>query len=287
MVIDSHAHLEEEIPAGKLIELMDRDGVDRSVVFAGAMERIPSTPDRLLSFFRFLLTSPLGVVGRRIYNRFVRGGDLVVSGKPYHIFRDPDNDTVGEQVARHPDRLLFYAFINPKGSRDAVEVLEDCRSRFDVRGVKTHAWFHTFDPATDLVPLARRCVDLGLPLLIHLGGSARTGNAEALLAACPGLKLILAHAGIPYFQRIWPLLDRYPDLHLDVSGPYLNAPKVEEVVRAVGSRRVLFGTDGPYGLRTEGGYSYRPMMEWIERLPIPDGEKEDIFSGNFLRLTGG
>jgi len=287
MIIDSHAHLEEEIPAEKVIQLMDRDGVDGSVVFAPAMESLPSTPDGLLAFFRFLLNSPLNPLARKIYNGYVRKGNLRVSGKDYRIFRDPDNASVAAKVRAHPDRLHFYAFINPRGSRDPVEVLEACRSACEVKGVKTHAWFLEFDVARDLLPLARRCRELSLPLLIHLGGRADTGNIEGLLNACPGLKVILAHAGLPYFRRVWGLLDRHPGLHMDLSGPYLSGRFVENVVRAVGSRRLLFGTDAPYGLRTGDGYSYQPMLSWIRGLRIPDAQKEDIFSGNLLRLWGG
>lgn len=287
MIIDSHAHLEEEIPAEEVIRLMDRDGVDRSVLFAAAMEPIPSTPARLLSVFRFLLKTPLNPLGRRIYNRFVRDGNLRVSGKSYRIHRDPDNASVGRKVREHPDRFCFYAFINPRGMQDPLGVLEDCCARFDVKGVKTHAWFHEFHVLENLLPLARCCRDRSLPLLIHLAGTPGTRGLESLLDACPGLKLILAHAGIPFFPRIWRLLDRYPDLYMDLSGPYLDAKLVREAVRAVGSRRLLFGTDAPYGLRTEEGHTYQPMLDWVRGLDIPDPEKEDIFSGNLLRLWGG
>ena len=287
MIIDCHGHLEEEIPVERLIEIMDRDGIQKAVLFPGAMERIPSTPDLLLGVFRFLLRSRLNGLGRRSYNSFIKQGNLMVSGKAYRIFPDPDNETVGQRVRQNSDRLIFFAFVNPKGSRDPVEVLEECRTRFDARGVKTHSWFHEFDPSRDLLPVGRRCQELGLPLLIHLGGSPRTGNIEGLLAACPKLKVILAHVGIPYFQLIWPLLEKYPNLHMDISGPYLNAALVKDAVRAVGSRRVLFGTDSPYGLRTGDGYSFEPMKRWTEQLPIPDREKEDIFAGNLLRLLGG
>lgn len=287
MIIDSHGHLEEEIPARRLIALMDRDGIQKAVVFAGAMERIPSTPDRLLSVFRFLLRSPLNGLGRVLYNSFVKQGNLMVSGKAYRIFPDPDNETVGETVRENSDRLIFYAFINPKGSRNPVEVLEECRAKFDVRGVKTHSWFHDFDPCQDLLGVAKRCEELALPLLIHLGGNRKTGNIEGLIEACPKLNVILAHVGIPYFQRIWPLLERYPNLHMDISGPYLNGALVAQAVRAVGSRRVLFGTDSPYGLRHGDGYSFEPMKLWTEQLAISDKEKEDIFAGNLLRLLGG
>ena len=112
MIIDSHGHLEEEIPPERLIALMDRDGIQKAVVFAGAMERIPSTPDRLLSVFRFLLRSRLNGLGRTLYNSFVKQGNLMVSGKAYRIFPDPDNETVGQRVRENSDRLIFYAFIN-------------------------------------------------------------------------------------------------------------------------------------------------------------------------------
>jgi len=287
MIIDSHGHLEEEIPAERLIALMDRDGIQKAVVFPGAMERIPSTPDRLLSVFRFILRSRLNALGRTLYNSFVKQGNLMVSGKAYRIFPDPDNETVGLKVRENSDRLIFYAFINPKGSRNPVEVLEDCRAKFDVRGVKTHSWFHDFDPSQDLLGVAKRCEELALPFPIHLGGNRKTGNIEGLIGACPKLKVILAHVGIPYFQRIWPLLAKYPNLHMDISGPYLDGTLVAETVRAVGSRRLLFGTDSPYGLRHGDGYSFEPMKLWTEQLPISDKEKEDIFAGNLLRLLGG
>ena len=287
MIIDSHAHLEEEIPAEKVIALMDRDGIDRAVVFAPVMEPVPSTPEGTLAFFRFLLTSPLNALGRKLYNGFVKQGNLEVKGQAYRIFKDPDNESVGREAGRFPDRLSFYAFINPKGSQDPLDVLEECRSKFDVKGVKTHAWFHEFDVREDLLPLGNRCRDLGLPLLIHLGGSPATGDIEGLLARCSGLSVILAHVGIPYFKRIWHLLDRYPDLHMDLSGPYLNPRLVNAAVRALGSRRLLFGTDAPYGLRTPDGYTFQPMLNWVRDLRIPDREKDDIFSGNLLRLWGG
>ena len=286
MIIDCHAHLEEEIPVENVIRLMDRDGINRAVVFAPAMEGIPSTPDRLLAVFRFLLNSPFNPLGRRIYSKFVKNGDLLVSGKAYRIFQDPDNETVGKAVSRYPERLIFFAFINPKGPRDPLDVFEECRTKFDLKGVKTHSWFHEFNPSKDLLPVAKRCEELDLPLLIHLGGSLETGNIEGLLRACPKLKVILAHLGIPYFKRIWHLLDRYPNLYMDLTGPYLNAGMVRQGVKAVGSRRLLFGTDAPYGLRTTEGYSFEPIKQWTLQLEIPETEKEDILSRNILRLLG-
>ena len=286
MIVDCHAHLEEEIPVEKVIRLMDRDGIQRATVFAPAMESIPSTPDRLLAVFRFLLRSRLNPLGTRLYNKFVRKGHLMVSGKSYRIFQDPDNETVGKAVLQHPDRLIFFAFINPRGPRDPLEVIEECNTKFELKGVKTHSWFHEFDPSSDLIPVEKRCQELNIPLLIHLGGSPETGNIEGLMNACPRLNVVLAHLGIPYFQKIWHLLDRYPNLYMDISGPYLNAGMVREGVGAVGSSRLLFGTDAPYGLRTPEGYSFEPIKQWTLQLEIPEKEKEDILSGNYLRLLG-
>ena len=287
MIIDCHAHLEEEISAERKIEIMDHDGVDKSVVFGGVIEQISSTPDLLLAFFRFLLQSPLNPLGRKVYNSYVNNGILTTSGKQHRIFREPDNDPVGQASLKHPDRFIFFAFINPRGSRDPLDVLKMCRKKYKVQGVKAHAWFHELDLSKDLHAVGACCQEWNLPLLIHLGGNQKTGNIQALVDAYPRLNIILAHLGVPYFNHIWPLVKKHPNLYMDISGPYLNAKMVAKAVRDVGIRKILFGTDAPYGLRTGNGHSYKPLRLWTEQLSIPDREKEDIFSGNLLRLLPG
>ena len=289
MIIDSHCHLEPvENPVDVMIRVMDAGGIDKTVLLAATSENLPSVPAGLLALGRGLLQSPLASLARNLYEDATRSqpGKVKVSGKFYPIHAYPDNRPVAEALRAHPDRFIGFVFLNPKGNPQVVAQLEQGVQEHGMRGVKAHSWWHDYDPGKLLLPVARRCQELGLPLLIHMGNRPDTGNIQALLDAVPDLKLILAHLGIPWFDRSWAQAKRYPNVYLDISGPYLSARLVAKAARFVGPDKLIYGTDGPYGLRTADGLSYAPSKAWVEQLPIGHQDKEKIFSGNLLRLLG-
>jgi predicted TIM-barrel fold metal-dependent hydrolase len=77
-----------------------------------------------------------------------------------------------------------------------------------------------------------------------------------------------------------------PNIYLDLSGPYLSKNLVAKAVQFIGPDKLIYGTDAPYGLRTNtpGELSYAGSRSWVDSLPIPSKEKEKIFSGNLLSL---
>ena len=158
-------------------------------------------------------------------------------------------------------------------------------NEYGMKGVKVHTWFHNYDPGKLLMPIAKRCFELGLPILIHMGGRPETSTVQTLLDTYPDLKLILAHAGVPFFKRSWEQTKKYKNVYMDISGPYMSNSLVRKVVKAVGPDKIIYGTDAPYGLRTKDGkLTYAHSKAWVESLPISETEKEKIFSGNILRL---
>ena len=284
MIIDAHAHLDlDEVTGEDYLRLMDKSGINKVVLLASLNGTVPPTPDWQVSILRFLLLTPLQPVGRRIYESLIKDGCLKGGGKTIRIIQDPDNDSVSRVVAKHPDRFMAFVVINPK-LQNAMEVFEKGIEEQGMLGVKCHAWWHQFDPASDLLPAARRCEEKGLPLLIHLGGGPRTGNFQGLLQKCPKLKLILAHAAIPHFQRSWRAIKEHKNCFVDISGSYLNASLVRKAVEALGPDKVLFGSDGPVSLRYKGGHSYEPILQWTRDLPISDSDREKIFHENLERL---
>jgi predicted TIM-barrel fold metal-dependent hydrolase len=290
MIIDSHCHLDPaENPAEKMIQVMDAGGVDKTVVFAPACENLPSVPEGLLWLGRTFLQTPLANVARGLYEDATKSqpGKIKASGQFYAIHTYPDNRPVAEAVKKHPDRFIGFVFLNPKNNPQVMAQLEQGIKEYGLRGVKVHSWFHDYDPGQLLLDVARRCEQLGLPLLIHLGSRPETGNVQGLLDACPDLKLILAHLGIPWFARSWAQAKRYPNVYLDISGPYLSPGLVAKAVQVVGPDKLIYGTDAPYGLRTkEGGLDYTHSKAWVERLPIGQQDKDKIFSANLLHLLG-
>lgn len=285
MIIDAHAHLDlEEITGEDYIRLMDASGVSKVVLLASLNSLIPPTPDWQVSIMRFLLSTPLQPLGKRIYESLIKGDYLKGGGKTIHIVQNPDNDSVSEVVSRYPERFMAFVVINPK-LKNAMEVLEKGIEEQGMVGVKCHAWWHRLDISSELLPIARRCEEKGLPLLVHLGGGRQTGNFEVLLDNCPRLKLILAHVAIPHFQRSWKVIKEQKNCFVDISGSYLNASMVRKAVKALGPDKVIFGSDGPVPLRCRaGGHSYEPILKWTRELHISDDDKEKILYRNLERL---
>ena len=238
MIVDSHAHLEHELPAERLVEAMDGAGIDRAVLLAAAQQTIPSIPKTGTAFLRGCLhVPPLRIPVYRIARK----------NKRLKPFTRPDNDSVLEAAKAHPERFIPFAFLNPALGQEAHDEF-DRTVAAGVRGVKLHCWLHDYR-LTDAIPLLQRCQRAGLPILAHLGlGPAE--DVEAVLDACPRLKLVLAHGGIPHFERLW----RLPRVRFDVAlRPLVSESTVRRLLRAVGADRVIFGSDAPTGIRADGG----------------------------------
>jgi predicted TIM-barrel fold metal-dependent hydrolase len=286
MIIDAHAHLDlaEGITDEDYIHWMDASGINKVVLLAGLNSLIPQTQDWQISILRFMLSTPVQPLGKRIYESLVKGDCLKGGGKIIRIVQNPDNDSVSQVVSRYPERFMAFVVINPK-LKNAMEVLEKGIEEQGMVGVKCHAWWHRVDISSELLPIARRCEEKGLPLLVHLGGGRQTGNFEVLLDNCPRLKLILAHVAIPHFQRSWKVIKEAKNCFVDISGSYINASMVRKAVKALGPDKVIFGSDGPIPLRCRaGGYSYEPILKWTRELRISDNDKEKIFHKNLERL---
>jgi predicted TIM-barrel fold metal-dependent hydrolase len=271
---------------GRLVEKLDATGVDRVVLIPTMNDPLPETPERLLSLVRKLSRSK---VGRLVVERIHRGlltpeGDLRLDGKVYGIYARPDNASVAEVVATHPDRLRGWIFLNPRQNPGVLDELERWRSVPGMIGLKLHPHWH--DWRTEIAhPLLRRAEELRLPVLIHLGFGAR-GDVRAILDAFPKLVVIAAHAGVPLYDDLWRLARTYPTLHVDLSSPYIDEALARAAVKAMGPERCLYGTDAPYGFHEgDGSYDYGRIKGWIERMPITSEEQERILGARFAEIV--
>jgi uncharacterized protein len=285
MIIDAHAHLDlHEITGEDYIRVMDASGINKVVLLASLNGVVPTTPDWQISIMRFLLSTPLQPLGKKIYESLIKGDSLKGGGKLIQIVQNPDNDSVSQVVSKYPERFIAFVVINPK-LKNAMEIFEKGIEEQGMVGVKCHAWWHRIDIPSELLPIAQRCEGKGLPLLVHLGGGRQTGNFEVLLDNCPRLKLILAHVAIPHFQSKWKVIKEQKNCFVDISGSYLNASIVRKAVKALGPDKVIFGSDGPIPLRRKaGGHSYEAILKWTRELRISDNDKEKIFHTNIERL---
>jgi len=291
MIIDCHIHYDPEVlTLERMLRCMDENGVEKAALIATMVEpfylagRMKQTATGLLrqALFR---ANPLG----RVFYETTRDkkGNFILLGRKYRIYEEPDNAPVARAVESNPDRFVGWIFINPAAGGDVMEELEKWGSSPGMVGVKAHPFWHRY-PVSRLDSAASWCRDKGYPLLIHLGCREGSGDYRRLPEKYPGLKVIYAHAGIPYFRELWAYIRNKEGAYIDLSSPYLDRGLVKKAVDLLGAGKCLYGTDGPYGTQKPGeDYDYGLIKGWIEALPLPDGELEKVLGGNFQALIEG
>ena len=292
MVIDAHIHYDERIfPADRMMAAMNRHGIDRAALIPTMVDPFHLRGKPVEVANRLLRASLLrgGGLGKFLYETTVDSrGNFVLLGKKYKIYQQPDNSQVAGVLERYPDRFYGWIFVNPRVG-DPMAEIERWKEHPGMIGVKAHPFWHRY-PVSALDRVAAWCRDNGYPLLIHLGSRQGTGDYRYLAENFPGLKVVFAHAGIPFFRELWAYIRDREGLYVDLSSPYLDQELVREAVSFLGPDKCLYGTDGPYGSQAPGeDYDYGWIKGWIEALSLSPSEREAVFSGNFLKVakTGG
>jgi predicted TIM-barrel fold metal-dependent hydrolase len=241
MIVDAHCHLGAELPAQALLRTMDAGGIDRAVLIPAAEATMDPVPKAGAAFFCTCMNVPS--LRMPLYRAARRSKRLKT------IVR-PDNAAVFAAAATS-NRFLPFAFVNATLGDEAQDELDRWMSE-GARGVKLHLWHHRYR-LTDALPVLKRCEAAGIPVLAHLGFGPAS-DVGAVLDACPKLKLILAHAGVPYFEQLW----RLERVMFDVAaaGLLIGNRMIEKLVTAVGPHRVIYGSDAPVGIRRDGAYAY-------------------------------
>jgi hypothetical protein len=244
-IIDCHAHLEPrmlEVPA--LLGKMDAAGIDRVALIATMNDPLPHVPDRLLATMRKAMRTrvgrPLAALVARATHTYE--GDLKLGGSVYQIYDRPDNAAVARILEAHPDRFVGWMFLNPRGNPDVLEELERWRAVKGMVGVKLHPHWHRYRlPAAERV--LARAQELSLPVLIHLGFGER-GDYRALADRFPRLRVLFAHAGMPFFGRLWGFARGRRNLFVDLSSPYLDEALARLTVSARPTRATITAGSG-------------------------------------------
>ena len=284
MIIDAHYHLEERmVPLDALLAQMNRSSVGRIALIAALQAPFESgvLAEKAALLMRSFLNSPLHNLGLSLYRTMVtREGNFSMLGRLYPIYDKPDNDNVARTMRTYPDRFYGWVAVNPRTADPCAEVGKWAGQPGWI-GVKAHPFWHRY-PVALLDDVAGYCSERGLPLLLHLGTDEGQGDFRYLPERHPRLKIVFAHAGVPVYGALWEYARDKPNVFVDLSSwTYVGKRERLGAVKALGVRRCLFGTDGPY-LHSDFGQ----MVQAIQELPLPDRDKECILAGNFLELTG-
>lgn len=284
MIVDCHFHLDETmLTLEKMIEGMDRNRVSKTALIPPMNETMFEVDNvfqlHLQRFFRFLILN-VPQLGLNIYDGLVKEGYLKLYGDSFKIIEKPNNDLLADAINRFPDRFLGWVAVNPMITK-SVEEVEFFLQKPGFIGVKAHPFMHGYS-IKELDSVAAICESRGVPMMIHL--SSEQDSYKYLPELYPKLKVIYAHAGLPFWKKLWKYIQNQPYVFVDTSSDYLNATIVKMAVDALGHRKVLYGCDGPYGMHEFNEYDYSVKKHWIDLLEISDRDKEYILGKNFLGI---
>ena len=184
----------------------------------------------------------------------------------------------------HAGWMDMYVYINPRHGEVAVKDVEKGVQQQGAIGVKME-WCREPNGSLDTtVAVVRRAGELGVPCLIHTF-FRKGGNQEAevspvdivyLAKACPHTNIIMAHFGGDWIRAARTVKD-FPNIYGDTSGCTWRGGFTEFVVREVGARRVLYGSDIP--IRAFG-----PQFAKVLRAGLTEEELRLVFYENAQRL---
>jgi predicted TIM-barrel fold metal-dependent hydrolase len=282
MIVDAHYHLEEQLESVEvLLAQMEMHDVRRVALIPKINEpfHLKPIPRRAGALMPPLLLSRLRLLGLLLYNSTVTSdGKLSTLGIKYAIYHKPDNAYIDDLLQEYPDKFLGWMFINPK-TMNSMEEVERWVGRQGWIGVKTHPFWHNY-PVRMLDDVAAFCAEENLPILMHLGGDRESGDYRYLPERHPRLKIVYAHAAVPYFRKVWHYAKEKDNVFVDLSSTvYTDQAVLSGAIQTLGSAKCLYGTDGPYA-----GASQGRMLDRILRLSITTDQRERVLGKNFLEL---
>lgn len=155
------------------------------------------------------------------------------------------NDMVAAEAAASGGRLFAFCRLDPADA--PLEEAQRCLAA-GARGIKLHPRAEGFNldhPA--LQPVFALADEHRLPIICHAGrGIPALGrHSIEVCSRHPGLRLILAHAGISDLAWIWREAPAHPNLFFDTA--WWSPSDVQALFALVPPGQILMASDAPYG----------------------------------------
>ena len=187
-------------------------------------------------------------------------------------------EMVVRESAKAPDRLIGFAYARPMYDRSVRDLLRDAIDRHGLRGIKIHRGETLLTPDV-LGPVYALACEYRRPCLVDSGNDLNA--IFEVIKAYPELPLILAHHGVPSgnvqaIDQVIEFVKPYPNVYLDTA--YMPTYwKIRDAVNALGSERILFGSDGIL-------VDPRTELAKIDVLGLTPEERANILGLNAARL---
>jgi predicted TIM-barrel fold metal-dependent hydrolase len=224
----------------------------------------------------------------------------LATGEP-EVSIEAQNRMVAEVAKRFPDRLIPFFSIDPRRP-GAAELLSRALDEWGMKGLKLHPTSGYFPFDKVCYPLYDKCVEYGVPVLIHTGAIMAPLKSRYCLpidvdevaADFPELPIIMAHAAWSMWRDALQVAYFKPNIYFDFSCwqfifnqfPEEFYSMLRRIIDVIGPWRIFFGSDGPlWNLSC-------PLNLWVQAIREPDlascpdisftGEEKEIILGKGL-----
>lgn len=221
----------------------------------------------------------LNQMDRMGVNRIIAAHHMVV----FHGGADAD-DPVHEAMERHEGRIFGWCCPEPRLPDCGASYVE-CRVRQGFKGIKLHdcnGLSYTASCYGEIYELAQ---DRNIPILFHSDSTNYHEKFAKILEMFPRINCILAHSGAyvahtrDTLEADIVFINEHPGVHLDLSASVYTEGYADELLRQVGSEKILFGSDMPF---VSGAYS----LGCIACLNCHDDDLRNMLYRNASRLFG-
>lgn len=182
-----------------------------------------------------------------------------------------------DAIQGYEDRLKPCWVAVPTWDMEHDRKLEDELKKYNVKIVRLFPNNQSFSLeswiCSDVYEMLQRN---RIPLLLN-SPDVSWNQLHAICAEYPDMPVILSQVEYQKNRILYKLLEKHPNLYLDVSTYYVY-DGVEDIVKRFGAGRMLFGSRMPF---TEAG---APLGMTL-LADISDQEKEEILSGTIDRLV--
>jgi len=210
-----------------------------------------------------------------------------------------ENDEIIEYVDQYPDKIIGFAYVDPKNLSKSLKHLEKKVDSGYFKGIKMYPYFEHFQLDDKAIyPIYESCLSLDIPVLFHTGwvrmnddlSSGHMGKYTCtgfptqfgnILEEFPKLKLIFAHLGGNFYYECLTLAERFDNVYLETAWLHYYAerflPKIEikewieHACGILGSKKIMYG-----------GESIFP--EDIMKTDLSEEQKADILGNNSAKL---
>ncbi|MGI6250778.1 MAG: amidohydrolase family protein [Anaerolineaceae bacterium] len=213
-----------------------------------------------------------------------------------------ENIKIASVVESNPDKFFGIGYVDHQDQKDSLELLEKNVKAGVVRGIKLYPYSeHFMLDADEIKPIYRKCLDLDIPILLHVGWQRSTlvhpsqkGAKPAkystlgfpiqfgsVLESFPNLKMIFAHMGGNYYFECLGICQRFPNVYMDTAWLQHYAEEqlpsrhlhewIEHACKYLGSEKIMFGGEGT-------------LPRDIEKCQISNEDKENILGRTAMNL---